>query len=299
MKTTYLNKLCPLFVSIFLLALLLCDAHAQTSGPTNFVALIIGNSSYKSVAQLPGADNDATDMAKVFSDLGFTIVNKTQLTNLTKAQMDKYVEIFVKNIRSGTVAVLYFSGHGVEIRQENYLVPVDAHIEGPKDIEQLVGLGTILTHMQRREAWNRIVILDACRDAPPVFLSKSVADSLGSSVPLVKIKSLQQGTRIVYAAEPGQKAYPAPKKARNSIFTAALLEAIRNYADASFDEIINRAGQITRKNTRDLQQPSFTGNAGLSFYPKTKLRAAADIPQLIPAPESTAVDVCAVFDCTK
>lgn len=262
-----------LYALIFTSLSLFGDALAQPA--PKLLALVIGNKDYHSENSLPGVDNDVNDVRAVFQRLGFQIVNIKPL-NLTKTQMLSAFEAFLSSVDSNTVAVLYYSGHGLEEAGENYLVPVDANPKGPEDVpKQMVRLNQLLSDLARKSAFARIVILDACRNMPAMLAQKSIGRTPGLAS--VQVSS---GTRLVYAAAPGQRAAPARFGERNSVFTAGLLAALSE-GHGTFDVVLRRAAELTENKTNKLQSPWSTGNIAMSF----RLRNDPSAPY-IPTPSS-------------
>jgi hypothetical protein len=88
--------------------------------------------------------------------------------------------------------------------------------------------------------------------------------SLGETGGLAEVKNLRPGTRVIYAASPESTAMSAPAGQRNSVFTAALLKSIGE-KHATFEDIINRAAELTLAATNKKQYPWSSGNLGMSF----------------------------------
>src|SRR5205823_3988482 len=85
------------------------------------VAMVIGNDAYAKVP-LRNAVNDANAMARALTDAGFQV---DLLLNATLKDFDSRLPLFWSQLRDGDVALFYYSGHGVQVENENYLVPVD------------------------------------------------------------------------------------------------------------------------------------------------------------------------------
>ncbi|RZI95678.1 MAG: caspase family protein [Variovorax sp.] len=232
-------------------------AHAQKR---KYQALVIGNSSYK--VPLEGPANDALDMAKALKDIGFTVSNAADVTNLDRKAMFNEIEDFAQKVDGDTIAVIYYSGHGIEDANKNYLVPTDAVLDSYGDVAtRLVPLDHILDRMAAREARTVIVILDACRNMPTGLKYKSLGEKGG----LRALKSLNPGIRVIYAASPDQVAQAAPKGQRNSVFTGAVLRAMKERRNAGFEDIMNRAAVITVESTDRRQIPYSSGTFGLAW----------------------------------
>ena len=129
------------------------------------LALIIGNGAYQHVQPLDNPVNDAKDMAKVLKTLGFEVIVKYNVSN---QEMTEAVENFGTRLqRKGGVGLFYFSGHGIQNKGINYLVPIDAKIKKVKEIRwKNLDANYVLAQMERVDNGINIMILDACRDDP-------------------------------------------------------------------------------------------------------------------------------------
>src|ERR1700746_621666 len=86
------------------------------------VALVIGNSAYRSVPALPNPANDAGDVAAALNRLGFVV---TLITNASFEEMRRGLVALGRIAADADMATLYFAGHGMEISGENWLIPID------------------------------------------------------------------------------------------------------------------------------------------------------------------------------
>ena len=89
-------------------------------------ALVIGNSEYQNAPRLPNPINDARDVATAFERLGFSV---KLLSNGTFDTMRRALLEFADQAQAAEIAVVFFAGHGIEIRDENWLIPVDAEMK--------------------------------------------------------------------------------------------------------------------------------------------------------------------------
>src|SRR5690349_3195641 len=104
------------WLALFFLLCLTCGfVHAERR-----VALLIGNSAYKSVPPLANPVNDATLVGGMLTKAGFDVVD-TRL-DLGVAEMRKALREFGAKARDADVAVIYYAGHGIELDGNNYLV---------------------------------------------------------------------------------------------------------------------------------------------------------------------------------
>src|SRR6201992_3383743 len=86
------------------------------------VAFVVGNGAYKNVAQLPNPAIDAKAMAKVLRNVGFDVVEGT---NLTRDKMTEKLLEFGKKAEGSDVAVFFYAGHGIAGNNVHYLLPID------------------------------------------------------------------------------------------------------------------------------------------------------------------------------
>src|SRR5215207_738359 len=84
------------------------------------VALVIGNSGYEFVSKLPNPANDATAVAKMFQQAGFEVIGRRDLGNV---EFRRAIREFTVKARGADMAVVFFAGHGIEVKGTNYLIP--------------------------------------------------------------------------------------------------------------------------------------------------------------------------------
>jgi len=185
------------------------------------VALVIGNRDY-TVGRLTNTINDARGMTSALKELGFEVIEGL---NLTQKETLRKINEFRNKLKSGAgVGLFYYSGHGLQVNGENYLVPVKSNIEIEEDVEiEGVKVQRILTAMEAARNGMNIVILDACRNNP---WAKGFRSSGGGG--LVSMTA-PKGTLIAYATEPGSLAQDRnfDGSGKNGLYTGVLLEKMR------------------------------------------------------------------------
>lgn len=205
------------FVTLLIICSLLISQERgfQVVGKKGRIALIIGNGRYKS-SPLRNPINDAADMARVLRERGFEVILKTDANH---KDMEKAIREFGEKLRQGGIGFFYFSGHGMQVKGVNYLVPVDADIQEEDEIKfKAVDANFVLSKMDSAGNQMNVMILDACRDNPFIRSFRSSARGLAQM-------DAPRGSLIVYATSPGKTA--ADGEGRNGIFTKHLLKAIR------------------------------------------------------------------------
>lgn len=115
------------FLLVFAVCLGCGSAHAEKR-----VALVIGNSAYKSAPRLANPVNDASLVGGMFRKAGFDQVDVK--LDLNAAEMRRALRDFGGRTREADVAVVYYAGHGIELDGTNYLIPIDAALETDSDV---------------------------------------------------------------------------------------------------------------------------------------------------------------------
>ena len=189
------------------------------------LALVIGNGAYLNATPLNNPPNDAAVVAKTLRDIGFEVIDGT---NLDRAGMERLVREFLHKAPGARLTLLYYAGHGMQVDGRNYLVPVDAKLAAASDLPfETLELDKVLAGLDD-EARANIVVLDACRDNP---LARSFATKLGATrsaaVPagLAAYATVGTGTLIAFATAPGQTALDGA--GANSPFTSAFIKHVR------------------------------------------------------------------------
>jgi len=188
------------------------------------VAFVVGNGTYKNVAPLPNPPVDAKAMAAVLRNVGFEVVEGT---NLTRDKMTEKLLDFGKKAEGADVALFFYAGHGIAVNGTNYLLPVDADLKSEMDVKLGAAINVDVTLEQTMgDAKVKLVFLDACRDNPfaAKIRSAKVTRSLSVASGLADMKS-GEGTLIAFATGPGQTALDG-EAGTNSPFTRALLANI-------------------------------------------------------------------------
>jgi len=223
------------------------------------VALIVGNSTYQTVPQLPNPSRDAASMAKLFKDAGFDSVDVA--LNVGNLEFKRAIRKFEAAADQADIAVVYYAGHGLEISGTNYLIPVDARLASDRDADdEAIPLERMVSSADGAKRL-RLVILDACRDNPFVntmrrerkMASRAVTAGLG------KVEPTSTDTLIAYAAKAGSTADDGD--GQHSPFTTAIL---KNLTVPGLDVRLafGRVRDEVLKTTGNRQEPFVYGSLG-------------------------------------
>ena len=229
-----------------LFATSLLGSHAALA--ENRLALVIGQSAYRSVPALPNPANDAKAMTQLLTDSGFEV---STASDLSQDQMRQKVGEFAGNVAArgpDTVALVFYAGHGLQIDGENFLVPVDIDPKREADIPlQAVRLNDILNTLNSVPTKMRILMLDACRNNPFPAINKSA----GSGLALVDARIGAPGTFMSFSTSPGAVAEDG--SGANSPYTVALLTAAKE--PGSIEDTLKRVRVSVNKATEGRQTP--------------------------------------------
>ncbi len=207
------------------------------------IALVIGNSNYpKGVAYLPNPKNDAADMARVLRAYGFTV---TQKQDLNQAQMDKAIIGFGQALTKNGIGLFYFAGHGIQIDQRNYLVPIGKKIRNARQVKyRAVDAQWVVDVMDSAGSRVNIVILDACRNNPYRSYFRS-SDGLAAM-------HAPRGTIISFSTALGKKA--ADGEWRNGLYTRNLLKTIQ-IPGLTIEEVFKQTATVVDSDSGGRQIP--------------------------------------------
>lgn len=138
--------------------------YSNTTVPRR-IALVIGNGDYLNDARLLHPPADAKAMADVLKKEHFDV---TTVLNANEEEMDKAVQTFIAKLHPGDISLFYFSGHGMQIEGNNYLLPVN--IKLGDDVYLIMShslqASVIAREIHSKTAGLKIIILDACRNNP-------------------------------------------------------------------------------------------------------------------------------------
>jgi hypothetical protein len=227
-------------------ALLLCT---QSASAENRLALVIGQSAYKSVPALPNPGNDAKAVTQLLTDSGFEV---SQASDLSQSQMREKVSEFAGQVAAkgaDTVALVFYAGHGLQIDGENFLVPIDIDPKREADIPiQAVRLNDVMNTLTSVPSRMRILLLDACRDNPFPDLKKTA----GGGLAIIDAKIGAPNTFLSFSTSPGAVAEDGT--GADSPYTTALLAAAKE-PNIPIEETFKRVRLSVNKATEGRQTP--------------------------------------------
>lgn len=221
------------------------------------VALVIGNATYK-VNSLKNPVNDSTDMARSLRSVGFDVI---EANNTTLAQMREATRRFADRLGNSDVGLVYYSGHGVEVKGKNYLIPVNADIKREYEVvDQAFDANQFLEMMDNIRGPNNkrvnILIVDACRNNELQKSWRSTNNGLARM-------DAPGGTFISFATAPGRVA--ADGTGRNSPYTKHLLQALKQ-PNVPIEQVFKVVRRNVMEETKGEQIPWENSSLVGDFY---------------------------------
>ena len=223
-------KRLQLIVSLLLGLLLVAQVHAGNDtrqlsleeGSAKRVALVIGNDSYQHVDPLKNAVSDARAIAAALQKAGFSVTFKA---NTDLAAMKQAVRQFKGNLSGGDEAIFYYSGHGVQLGNANYLLPVDITSDSEEQVkDDAIPLQRLLDDLQDQKVKFALAIIDACRDNP----FKGTGRNIGTRG--LAPTSAANGQMVIFSAGAGQQALDklgGSDHEENGVFTRVFLQEMQ------------------------------------------------------------------------
>ena len=242
---------------------------------TSRVALVVGNGGYDGnrISRLENPVNDAELMAKTLEKVGFQV---DLVTDADQAKIKASIKKFGKKLVAAgrdSVGLFYYAGHGVEIKGQNYLIPIGAEIEIEVDFgTDAVPADWVLSRMGAARNRLNMVILDACRDNP------FQATVRGESPGLAPMNA-PSGTLIAYAAAPKQLAKDGEGK--NSPYTEQLAKFLVE-PGLKVEDVFKRVRVAVEAMTNEEQTPWENSSLRGDFY----FVAKVEKPPPKPAPKT-------------
>lgn len=241
-------------------------ATPAPTGPVvyaNRKALVIGNDHYAHVSKLNNAVADAEAMAKSLEAVGYKV---TKHLNLDERRFKQVLRDFRQNVQGGDEVLFFFAGHGVQLGNANYLLPVDIRGDGEDQVkDESILLQKVLDEFDEKKAKFTLAVIDACRDNP--FKTRGRAIGGRGLAPT----SAATGQMVMFSAGAGQQALDRlgdQDKERNGLFTRIFVKEMQK-PGLSVDRVLrNVRNEVVRlaKSVGHEQTPALYDQAVGEFY---------------------------------
>jgi lipoprotein NlpI len=275
-------------LSLALLVLSIMPVLPSAGMAADRFALVIGNSKYPDAdAPLKEPVNDARNIADELKRDGFAVEIGE---NLTGDGMRKAFDRFYGHIKPGSVALIFFSGYGVQSNRQSYLIPVDAQIWTESDIRRDgISLETVLGEINSRGAGVKIALIDASRRNPFERRFRSFSAGLAPVI-------APNGTLVMYSA--ALSSVISDNGGDHSLFVQELLKEI-HAPGLMADETLNRTRVGVTRASRSEQVPWISSSLAedFSFVPgarpagaqaQSQVAESSPAPRVDPSPASSA-----------
>ena len=216
------------------------------------LALVIGNAAYGGgIPPLRNPMRDASAVTEVLRKLNFTVFLAVDARGAT---IRACVARMQAALSSEDIALIYYSGHGIQIDDRNYIVATDAKADGALS-DAFVYIDEIIEGVKEKSA-SILVFLDACRNNPFAGEERqglSVSTGRGLDRGLARVASGSSTARkeargifVAYSTSPNATA--ADGDGNLSPFTAAFVEAVKTpgfSVQRALSEVSRSVGEAT------------------------------------------------------
>ncbi len=217
------------------------------------LALVIGNDNYSSMPRLNNAVNDAKSMSEALRQANFEVMT---FNNLDKRRMEEALRNFTGKLGRDDVGLFYFSGHGIQADNRNFLIPVSENVKKTSEVPyEGIDVNRVMDNLKDAKNALNIVVLDACRSSLP--------DARGGMSRGLTVTDAPQGSIIAYATSPGKTA--SDGDGGNSPYTKNLIKAMQRKG-AKIEDVFKEVRQSVIRDTNGEQTPSETSYLVGDFY---------------------------------
>jgi formylglycine-generating enzyme required for sulfatase activity len=273
----------PFFLSFFI-AISLClaaqtkvlyvnNGNGSVTPPSNEkrFALVVGNNSYV-LTPLKNPVNDAKAMSTTLETLGFEVET---ITDASRSAMTGGIQRLAKKAQGANcVAMFFYSGHGLQVSNDNFLVPIDASVQSEPDVEvTCLSLNYLMRQLEQANSGMNIIVLDACRNNPFGY-NRSGGGGLASP------SRTPSGTYIAFATAPLTTAVDGTGS--NSPYTMALLKAIKEPNIKIEDAFKQVRREVKRIGQTPWESSSMDGDFYFNPQPSTVVTPQNDPPKPTP-----------------
>ncbi len=236
----------------FLVLLLLLWAANPVVAAERRVALVIGNAVYQGEKTLSNPGNDAADVAALLSKMGFNAGRVKPQLNLGRKAMNAAVQDFMNQSEGADLAVVYYSGHGMQTGGESFLIPTDAQIQSERDVRSDgIRLGELMEDLEARSIRHTLILLDACRDNPYSTRTRSATKGLA------RPKEMNGAYLVAYATADGKTADDGA--GRNGTYTAQLLHYL-GQPGKNLRDVVEDTQLAVEESSKGKQRPKIYGD---------------------------------------
>jgi formylglycine-generating enzyme required for sulfatase activity len=219
------------------------------------LALVIGNAGYPDAStSLSSIVEETRSLAQEFRRIGFEVDLRE---NLGKNEMQRAIEVLSGKIRNGSTVLFYFSGFGIQVARQTFLMPINVQVWTESEVRRDgFNLDEMVAQFHRKGAKTKIVIIDAARRNP--FERRFRAAPAG----LAALET-PENTIAVFSAGLGKLIIERPSGM--SLFSGELLNELRAPSVAA-GELFNRLRLGVARASNNEQVPWVSSSLTDEFY---------------------------------
>lgn len=237
-----------MYLRMLIICLLQFSLSSQAAKQPKRLAMVIGNALYQHSKPLLNPVKDADSMEVALKQCGFEVLKYCNADRnvMEQASIDLSSKIQNNQAENPIETVLfYYSGHGMELSGENYLIPVDAVVNSMEEAKlRCSPVSRFSSILQENEIKYSIILLDACRENPfPKQMKNWGSKGLAVTNIPASLKSF-----VGYAAAPGALAWDG-EILGNGVYTKAILQHLRT-PDRTISEIFTKVAKSTEEMAR-------------------------------------------------
>jgi hypothetical protein len=271
--------------ALVMCALVIGAISSSVASAERRVALVIGNAKYEHADTLANTINDADAMTQLFTHAGFDVVEERR--DIGVVEFKRAAREFLNTAQNADIAVVYYSGHGIEVGGTNYLIPVDAKLLSVYDVDdEAVPLDRLLLATQPARKLS-LIILDACRENPFLRAEGRLPATRAVAARLIGVEPTSADTLVAYAAKAGSLSYDGAGP--NSPFTTALVRYITQ-PGLDIRIALGKVRDDVLENTNNRQEPFVYGSLGGGDISLTPAPSPPNTPTVVDSNVAAAVD---------
>jgi len=251
-----------------LILILLCSGTAGAIGADTRIALVIGIGSYQFTPELPTAVTDARALGSALRKHGFDV---EEAYDLDDHAFTSRLRDFGARASTADEAIIFYAGHALQARGQNYLLPANARLERERDlIYETVSLNLVLGELAQAHKLG-LLILDVGRDTSFADrLSRSATgigqergatamSERGVSPGMSRIDNIPGNTVVALATRAG--ALAEDSSSQHSPYTLALLKSLE-VPGLELELFFRQVRDDVMQATHGRQEPVIVGSPG-------------------------------------